>query len=337
MIFNDSISILLEKFKQINANIDKLEIKNNYNLIKPVIKWVGGKTQIIDIIINKFPKKINDYHEIFLGGGSVLFELLYRIANNDINLTGNIYAYDINETLINLYINIQKVPELVLLEVEKIINKSIIETSLEEISIINSNEIISNVKLTQSEYYYCCRNIFNTMTTTVKNSPIGSAYFIFLNKTCFRGLYREGPRGFNVPFGNYNNPEIINKKHILLISKLIKNVIFEHSSFQKSFQNISNLPYQLDNFIYLDPPYIPLNDNSFVNYTKVGFSMENHNLLFNLCKNISYKFILNNSYSDYIIRIFDDEKYKKEKLLCKRSINSKKPNSKINEILITNY
>jgi DNA adenine methylase len=92
------------------------------------------------------------------------------------------------------------------------------------------------VQSSKESYYYWIRTLFNKLTQPEKNKPLGTAYFIFLNKTCFRGVYREGPSGFNVPFGHYNNPEIINDIHIKNISKIIKNVKFHCLSFEKSFE-----------------------------------------------------------------------------------------------------
>ena len=158
--------------------------------IKPILKWVGGKTQILDKIIDSFPKEIEDYHEPFIGGGSVLLKLL---ESNEINVKGNVYAYDLNESLVNVYKNIQKTPEDVYTEVSELIKDS------------NGND--------KKEYYYTIRKIWNSFTQKEKNTTKGTAFFIYLNKTCFRGLYRVGPNGFNVPYGHYKNPEIINKEN----------------------------------------------------------------------------------------------------------------------------
>ena len=151
-----------------------------------------------------------------------------------------------------------------------------------------------------------------------------------MNKTCFRGMYREGPSGFNVPFGNYKNPEIINERHIKKISIIIKDVIFQCLRFEDSFKNI-----QKDDFIYLDPPYAPETSKSFVGYTRNGFNPEQHISLFSLCK--EFTFLMSNSDVELVINNFEEEIYIKKIILCKRSINSKKPNTKTNELLITNY
>jgi DNA adenine methylase len=295
--------------------------------IKPFIKWIGGKTQIIDKVIDNFPNEINNYHELFLGGGSVLLALLQNIKKNNIKLNGNIYAYDINETLINLYINIQKKPNDILIEIKKIID---VYNNLDGEIIIRKPKNLIEAKTSQESYYYWIRTEYNKLSNEQKNNSLGSAYFIFLNKTCFRGIYREGPNGFNVPFGHYKNPEIINENHIITISKLLKDVKFIHSKFEISFENIKE-----NDFLYLDPPYAPINDNSFVGYTKDGFNLEQHKLLFSYCK--KYKFLMSNADVDLVKNTFNDERFKIEIISCKRSINSKKPESKINEVLIKSY
>ncbi len=295
--------------------------------IKPLIKWVGGKTQIIDQVLGEFPQNIENYHELFLGGGSVLLGLLEYIKNDKIKVSGSIYAYDFNETLINMYKNIQKTPELLFNEIEKLIK------DYNQITEQNGNKKPKNIdesKESQESYYYWIRQSFNKMNQLEKNSNLGSACFIFMNKTCFRGLYREGPNGFNVPFGNYKKPEIINKSHLNEISELIKNVNFIHSSFEESFKNIQN-----DDFVYLDPPYAPENDKSFVNYTSSGFTMEQHLNLFKLSK--KFKFVMSNANVDMVKDEYTDKKYYIKIISCKRTINSKNPDSKTTEVLIKSF
>lgn len=313
--------------KDILSDFEKCSLDNKIIYIKPIIKWVGGKTQIIDTIIENFPKKIINYHELFLGGGSVLLALLQNIEENNIKVNGSINAYDINITLINMYKNIQKNPKEILSEIKQLIN---IYNNLNG-NIINRKPIdLSEAKTSQESYFYWIRSQFNKLSEEQKTSSLGSAYFIFLNKTCFRGVYREGPNGFNVPFGHYTNPEIINEEHLLKISKIIKNVNFYCLGFEKSFEKINEI-----DFIYLDPPYAPENDKSFVGYTSLGFNLEQHNLLFLTCK--KYNFLMSNADVNLVKNNFQDKKYTIKIISCKRSINSKKPNSKTNEVLIKSY
>lgn len=159
--------------------------------------------------------------------------------------------------------------------------------------------------------------------------------FIFLNKTCFRGVFRIGPKGFNVPYGHYNNPEIINKDHLNEIHNLIQNVIFRCCDFSISLNNI-----QENDYVYLDPPYAPKNNTSFVGYTKDGFTMNNHINLFKLIHeltNQNKKIMLSNSDVNLVHENFTDKKYNISYILCKRSINSKNPSEKTKEVIIKNY
>jgi DNA adenine methylase len=170
-----------------------------------------------------------------------------------------------------------------------------------------------------------------------KKSFVCSAMFIFLNKTCFRGIYRVGPNGFNVPYGNYNNPEIINKEHFDKIHCLIQNVIFDCIDYRETM-DIKNI--DKDDFLYLDPPYAPEKKTSFVGYTENGFTIENHTKLFHFIHILTennIKCILSNSDVELVRENFIKEKYSIESLLCKRKINSKKPNSKSKEVIIQNY
>lgn len=295
------------------------------NYSKPLIKWIGGKTQIIDIVMEHFPRKIKNYHELFLGGGSVLFGLLNTINQKQIIVTGTINAYDINATLINLYKNVQSKPKLVLLELQNIIT---VYNSINGTTINRKPTNINDGMTSQESYFYWIRKKFNEQSQELKNTPIGSAYFIFLNKTCFRGMYREGPNGYNVPFGHYTNPEIINKDHLMEISKLIKNVNFIHLPFEESMKNINK-----DDFVYLDPPYAPETSKSFVGYNVNGFNLEQHKLLFLMSK--QFNFLMSNADVDLVKNSFKDiDNIEIKVISCKRSINSKKPNSKTNELLI---
>lgn len=303
-----------------------MDLEKNENYNKPLIKWVGGKTQIIDLIINNFPKKINNYHELFIGGGSVLISLLENINSNKISIKGTINAYDINQTLISFYNNVKNKPNEIIEKIKKLID------IYNNIEIMNGNQkpVNYNEALQSKEsYYYWIRKEFNKLNQEEKNGVIGTSYFIFLNKTCFRGLYREGKNGFNVPFGNYKNPEIINPNHLLYISNLIKNVNFTCSNFIESFKKIKK-----NDFVYLDPPYYPENDKSFVSYTSNGFNLDDHNKLFELCKN--YKFLMSNSNVQYVKDKFKGDNFIINIIDCKRNINSKKPNSMTKEVIIKN-
>lgn len=299
---------------------------------KPIVKWVGGKTQIIDKIVSELPRELNNYHEIFLGGGSVLFALLTEFNNNKIKINGNIYAYDLNEPLIYLYKNIQINHIELYNEIQKLITEF---NSCGNGEINRKPKNINEAKISRENYYYWIRSEYNNLLSNEKKTIIGSAMFIFLNKTCFRGVFRVGPNGFNVPYGHYNNPEIINKEHLDEIHVLIQNVIFECCDFTKSLKNI-----ELNDYVYLDPPYAPETNTSFVGYTENGFTIDDHNNLFNLIHKLTgtnIKILLSNSDVCLIRDNFTNEKYIITSILCKRTINSKNPQSKTKEVIIKNY
>ena len=292
---------------------------------KPFLKWVGGKTQIIDNIISKIPKEINNYHELFLGGGSILFAILSMQKNNEIIIKNQIYAYDINLGLINLYKNIQKNKYELYTYIESYIKEY---DSIDGIIIDRKPKSIIEAKTSKESYYYWMRNKFNNID---KNNIEYSALFLIINKLCFRGIYREGPNGFNVPFGHYKKtPTIILEQDLNYISELIKNVHFIHSDFKLSIKN----PIYGD-FIYLDPPYAPENNKSFVGYVADGFNLETHKILFNEIKKIDkIKFIMSNAKVDLVTENFKE--YKCEDIIAKRSINSKNPGATTIEVIIYN-
>ena len=314
---------------------------------KPFLKWVGGKTQIIDTLLKEFPCEMNNYHEIFLGGGSVLFALLWSIKNGNIKINGNIYAYDINETLIYVYKNIQSVVHvnLVYQEIQKLLteyNESPSDYNKEEIN--RAPKTIEEAKKNKENYYYWIRSEYNKSSLNEKKTPLGSAMFIFLNKTCFRGLFRVGPNGFNVPFGNYLKPEILNKQHLYEIHDLIQNVEFKCCDFRSSLLLcLKNSDVGID-FIYLDPPYVPENATSFVKYNENGFNKESHLDLFNLIHDltkINKKIMMSNSDVSLVRENFIENDFKKKynitSILCKRAINAKNPEAKAKEVIIKNY
>jgi len=299
---------------------------------KPILKWVGGKTQIIDKLIADFPVEINNYREAFLGGGSVLLTLLSYVRSGIIKIHGNIYAYDLNEPLIYIYKNIQTHHNELYDTLQTII------TDFNECGNGTINRAPTNLeeaKIAKENYYYWIRSEYNKLCLNDKKGVLGSAMFIFLNKTCFRGVFRVGPKGFNVPYGHYNNPEIINKEHLEEIHNLIQNVVFECRDFNTSLTNT-----EPNDFVYLDPPYAPETDTSFVGYTENGFNIENHNNLFKLIHiltDTNKKMMLSNADVSLVRENFTNEKYNTLSILCKRSINSKNPDAKAKEVIIKNY
>lgn len=294
-------------------------------LQKPFLKWVGGKTQIIDSIISKLPNEINNYHELFLGGGSVLFAILSLQKHNKILIKDKIYAYDININLINMYKNIQNKKD----ELYNILKSYYDEYDSIRGNIINRKPLtIEEAKTSKESYYYWIRNKYNNID---KNNVECSALFILINKICFRGMYREGPNGYNVPYGHYKKtPSLISKKELDDISNLIKNVEFKHNSFIDSIKNVKE-----GDFIYLDPPYAPENSKSFVGYVEGGFNLETHELLFSKIKKLkNIKFIMSNAKVDIVTNSFKD--YNCQEIVARRAINSKNPGSTTIEVIIYN-
>lgn len=305
---------------------------------KPIIKWVGGKTDLLDKVISRFPTEINNYHEPFLGGGSVLLALLDLKEKNKINVTGKIYACDYNEGLINLFKNIQNHKDELynkVIEYKEIYSNIKVTKCTKEERKITQNTTLEVAKRTRESYYYYLRHRFNTEFINDTQNVDYSALFIVLNKLCFRGVYREGPNGFNVPFekNRKNVPEIINKGHLDKVSELIKDVEFSSCSFESS--SITNI--QDGDFVYLDPPYAPENDTSFVGYTKDGFTLENHKMLFGIIKSFASdkkKFALSNHKVKLITDNFSS--FNIDEFEVKRRCNSKNPESKTIEVIVHN-
>jgi DNA adenine methylase len=292
---------------------------------KPFLKWVGGKTQIINNIISRVPYVMNNYHEPFLGGGSVLLAVLSLQKHNKIIIKNQIYAYDNNSNLINVYRHIQSNRY----ELYKYIDMYIKEYDNINAIIINRNPTnIDEAKTSKESYYYWLRKKYNSIQ---KNTIECSALFMLINKLCFRGLYREGPNGFNVPYGHYKKtPTIISKTDLDNISDLIKNVKFKYCCFTESLKNVEE-----EDFVYLDPPYAPENKDSFVNYLANGFNLDMHNLLFTEIKKLkNVKFVMSNAKVDFVMTNFKE--YNCEDIIARRSINSKKPESTTTEIIIYN-
>lgn len=331
---------------------------------KPFLKWVGGKTQILDQIVKTFPREIKDYHELFLGGGSVLFALLTLQQEQKIKITGKIFAYDLNKNLIHLYQIIQNDKDKFFEYLQKFLTEY---DSLSEKKVDKPNrkpKTLEDAKTCKESYYYFLRLRFNSLLFSSnlfsdvekekekekekrgeekekekEKEKKGeekiefAALLLFLNKTCFRGVYRESSNGFNVPYGHHKKtPTIITKEQLDKISLLIKDVEFKNITFEKSIK----IPSEGD-FVYLDPPYAPETKTSFVGYTKDGFTLDLHKKLFSEINNLNernVKFCLSNSKVDLVTKSLKD--FKIEELETRRTINSKKPESKTTEVIVTN-
>lgn len=308
---------------------------------KPFLKWVGGKTQIIDQIVDTFPPEIKDYHELFLGGGSVLLALLTLQQEKKIKITGKIYAYDFNPNLIHLYKTIQSQKDNFYKQVDELVKvyHSLKQETKKEL-VNRKPKSLLEAKKCKENYYYYLRMRFNSLLLdgvlekdNEEEKIEFSGLFLFLNKTCFRGVYRESSNGFNVPYGHYKiTPTIITKEELNNISSLIKDVEFKAITFKESIR----FPDKGD-FVYMDPPYAPENKTSFVKYVKDGFTEECHKLLFSEIIKLNerkVKFCFSNSKVSMVTESLKDFKIKE--IEARRTIHSKKPESKTIEVIITN-
>jgi DNA adenine methylase len=312
-------------------SVAEADTANNIIITKPVLKWVGGKTQILDDVLSRFPKTMANYHEPFLGGGSVLFGLLSHVKFGNIRVSGHIYASDLNSNLIGFYKNIQSHPSELIVETKKLVDEFVKITGSE----VNRKAVtLEEASTSQESYYFWIRSRFNSLSKEDKISLLGSAMLLFMNKTCFRGVYREGPRGFNVPFGNYKNPSILDEKHIHEVSTLIRDVVFTAAPFADSLARVT-----AGDFVYLDPPYAPETSTSFVSYTADGFSVDAHKELFKTCaalKDKEVQFLMSNADVSMVKDAFPSPTYTTKVIPCRRAINSKTPEAMTNEVLITN-
>lgn len=291
---------------------------------KPFLKWVGGKTQIISDILSSFPLNINNYHEPFLGGGSVLLAVLQSVKEGRINIKGRIYAYDINKQLINVYKQLQTNKDELY---KRVVEYKNVYHNIDGDHINRKPQNINESLTSKESYYYWIRQCYNN---SKEHSIETAAMFIFMNKTCFRGVYREGPNGYNVPYGHHKKtPEIINKSDIDNIYDLIKDVTFTVSDFETSLTNIEE-----NDFVYLDPPYFPENNTSFTTYNKDGFNLEKHTSLFDLIKKLDCKFVMSNSNTQFVRESFS--MYNSKEIKVRRTIHSKEPDSVTTEIIVYN-
>jgi DNA adenine methylase len=301
-------------------------------IVKPFLKWVGGKTQILDDVLALFPPKIHNYHEPFLGGGSILLGLLSYIKAGKIIVSGRIYASDLNSNLIGLYKNIQLYPNELINEVKRLV---------EQFNGIKGDEVnrkattIEEALTSPESYYFWIRGQFNKLSKEERGTVIGSAMLLFMNKTCFRGVYREGPNGFNVPFEKIQkNQTIMDENHIREVSELIKDVSFVIQPFEESLNSVVE-----GDFVYLDPPYAPETEKSFVGYTADGFDLDTHNRLFSECNRLTargIKWLMSNADVKLVRDSFVGPEYKTKIISARRAINSKNPEAKTNEVLISN-
>ncbi len=272
-------------------------------LVGPVVKWVGGKRQILDQITKYVPETFSTYYEPFLGGGAVLFELQPKKA----------VVNDINKELMNIYEVIKE----------------------------NVEDLIDDLKQHKNEkdYFYKIREWdrdrerYNMLTPVQRASRI-----IYLNKTCYNGLFRVNKSGeFNAPFGTYKNPNIVNETTLRAVSNY-----FNKSKIRFTCQDFEDVLKRARKgaFVYLDPPYDPVSETaSFTGYDKGGFDKDEQIRLKMTCDKLNKKgirFLLSNSATGFIMDLYKD--YKIEVIQAKRAINSKaNKRGDVDEVLVMNF
>ena len=295
--------------------------------MKPFLKWLGGKTQLLATLMPLFPKTLNNYHELFLGGGSVLLALLHKIREGEIELKGRVYAYDANPSLIRLYQHIQTDGVELVGHIQRYRG---IYDGLEGTEKNMKPETLEEGLTSKESYYYWLRRRYNELP---RESVESSALFLFLNKTCYRGMYREGPNGFNVLYGHYKKtPSMLSLDDMGELRELLGEVVFVHCDFRDSITKA-----EAGDFIYLDPPYAPETDHSFVGYTKDGFGLATHQALFEAVKEVDKKkvgFVMSNAKVQLVTEAFAG--FTCAEVVARRAVNSKKPGSKTSEVIVYN-
>jgi DNA adenine methylase len=299
-------------------------------MAKPFLKWVGGKTQILDKVLALFPTHLTNYHEPFLGGGSVLLGLLKDIQEGRRTLSGTVYASDANLRLISLYKHIQSNPMSL---IQKLRTFQTDFGSIQELSGNKAPITLEEAKTSQESYYYWIRNQFNSVADST--SLDAAAMFVFLNKTGFKGVYRENKQGkYNVPFGHYKKvPVLFEEDNILAISQLIQRVVFTCQGFEDSLAKA--IP---GDFVYLDPPYAPEQATSFTAYQGEGFSKETHETLFRLTKELTTKqirILMSNSDVPLVKQAFPSPPFTIHTITARRAIHRENPSAQTKELLIT--
>ena len=300
-------------------------LQQQMTVVKPLLKWVGGKTQILDDVLGLFPAVMENYHEPFVGGGSVLLGVLSRVKAGTLQVRGAVRAADANPNLIAFYRNVQGRVEELIVELRRLVDEF---AACQVPGTVNRAAVSAEEARSSPEsYYFWTRARFNGLSGSDRESPAASAAFLFLNKTCFRGLYREGPRGFNVPFGNYKKPAILDEAHLRQVSALIQGVEFRVADFKDSLSSVAT-----GDFVYMDPPYAPETDTSFVSYTADGFGGERHLALFERCRGLPCQWLMSNADVKAVREAFAG--YSMKPIVCRRAINSKKPDATTTEVLI---
>jgi DNA adenine methylase len=293
-------------------------------IAKPFLKWAGGKTQLITEIEKSLPLEITNnkftYIEPFVGSGAVLFWML-----NNFPKLEKAVINDINEDLINTYRIIASKPKELISILEQLQNEfHSLENKAEE----------------KKEYYYQKRALYNTRNEELSGQ---AALFIFLNRTCFNGLYRVNKsNGYNVPMGSYKRPTICDKENILAVSEVLQKVEILCGDYENTLKHTNN-----NTLFYFDPPYKPLSEtSSFNSYAKDEFNDSEQIRLRDFCNKLDtlgHTWILSNSDvkgKDENDNFFDDlySNFSISRVKARRNINANpEKRGELNELLITNH
>nr|WP_297969161.1 DNA adenine methylase [uncultured Mogibacterium sp.] len=272
-------------------------------LLSPILKWVGGKRQLLSEIIPLIDESCDNYVEPFIGGGAVLFRLQPKKA----------IINDYNTELINVYRTVRD-------DLDGLV------------ALLKKHE-----KYNSSDYYYEVRALDRTPDFDKMSNSEKAARIIYLNKTCYNGLYRVNSLGqFNSPYGKYKNPNIVNEVVLRAISKYLNgNEISIRSGDYKDVLN----DIEKNSFVYLDPPYVPISSSSsFTGYTEGGFGYDKQVELKEECDKLNSKgvhFLQSNSDCEEIRELY--KAYRIKIVKANRAINSDaKKRGQINEVLIYN-
>lgn len=268
------------------------------------VKWAGGKSQLLSQLEPLFPKKIDRYFEPFLGGGAVFFFVMEKYHPKEVFLS------DYNDELITTYKMVQKNVEALIQELKKHQKKHVVDPKT---------------------HYYKVRSLKVSSLSDVQIA----ARFLYLNRTCFNGLYRRNKKGeFNVPMGQYRNPDIVQDNKLRKVSVLLRHVKLRVLSFEKILPDVKK-----GDFVYFDPPYYPLNRSSFTSYTENGFLEPEQQALkdlFDALTKRGAKCMESNSDTPYIRKLYS--KYRPLTVRATRMINSSSSGrGKINEVVVLNY
>ena len=271
--------------------------------MKPVVKWAGGKTQLLEHINKLLPPEFDCYYEPFLGGGAVLLDLKPQKA----------IVNDNNAELINMYLQIKRNVDAVVYALYTLDNR---------------HESSDDAKA----FYFSMREEYNKNIGT--NTPEQAARLIYINKHCFNGLYRVNSKGFfNVPFNNKIKGDSFDENNIRQLSAYLENVEIMACDFEKSLESIKK-----GDFVFFDSPYVPVNATSFTDYTKEGFDYEDHVRLSETFKKLTEKGVycmLTNHNVDLVKELYDGFNIKTVQV--SRLINSKASGRTGEEVIITNY